>query len=61
MLIKSKDYSKLKKASKKLIKSDLIKLFSKDLKRYQNFNTSFSKLNFDFSKNFIDNPTKKLL
>ena len=61
MLIKSKEYIRLKKAAKKLKNVELSKLFDKDPKRFQNFNVDYSKIHFDFSKNFIDNPTKKIM
>lgn len=61
MSINSKDIVKFKKAAKKLGKIELINFFKKDIKRSQNFNINYSSIFFDFSKNFIDNSTKKSL
>ena len=61
MLIKSKDLIRLKKSSKKLLNSNLSKLFSKDKNRHKNFNVTYSNITLDFSKNFIDIATKKLI
>jgi len=60
VIIKAKDSVKLKKASMKLKNTDLINLFKRDIKRYQKFSADFSSINFDYSKNFIDNATKKV-
>ena len=60
MIISSKDFVKLKKLSKRLENINIDKLFIKDSKRSKDYRVNYSKINLDFSKNFLDNTTKKI-
>jgi glucose-6-phosphate isomerase len=61
VLIDSKHVIKFKKAASKLKKIELVNLFKKDVNRSRNFTVNYLNINFDFSKNFIDNSTRKSL